>query len=288
MKKILFLVLVAVLFLTGCVEYGITIKVNKDGSGKIVENMLLSNQIMNMAKAMNPNGDGVKAFSKEKQMEKAPHFGEGVVFSEFEEISTESKQGYQVVYNFSDINKVQLSEEMFSETVESMTDDMQMGMGDDDEDEIDEDDDDIEIDKFFNFEYSKKGKLVIKNGFSEAIREAKKQREADSASKEVEEDQDEISDQDIQQQLAMARMFVQGMKFYTKIEFEKIKDANVPYENNQITLFEIDMDKLMNDQEAFTKMIKNGEEEFSKIFDNEKQIDGITFQNLDKITVDFK
>ena len=106
MKKLLFIALVAVLFLTGCVEYGITIKVIKDGSGEITENMLLSNQMMNMAKAMSSNGDGVKAFTKETQMKKAPRFGESVVFDKFEEIKTESKQGYLVVYKFEDINKI--------------------------------------------------------------------------------------------------------------------------------------------------------------------------------------
>ena len=286
MKKLLFIALVAVLFLTGCVEYGITIKVNKDGSGEITENMLLSNQMMNMAKAMSSNGEGVKAFTKETQMKKAPRFGESVVFDKFEEIKTESKQGYLVVYKFEDINKIQLSEEMFSETVESITDDIKMGM-EEEEDESEEDDKD-KIDKFFNFEYSKKGRLVIENGFSEAINEAKKNHEDGLEGKEIEENYDKMSDQEIEQNLAMAKMFVQGMKFYTKIQFESIKDANVPFENNQITLFEIDMDKLMEDTETFSELMRNGENEVSKFLNNEKKIDGVTFHNLEKITVDFK
>ncbi len=286
MKKLLFIALVAVLFLTGCVEYGITIKVNKDGSGEITENMLLSNQMMNMAKAMSSNGEGVKAFTKETQMKKAPRFGESVVFDKFEEIKTESKQGYLVVYKFEDINKIQLSEEMFSETVESITDDIKMGM--DEDDDIEEEDDMDKIEKFFNFEYSKKGRLVIKNGFSEVINEAKKNHEDGLDGKEIEENYDKMSDQEIEQNLAMAKMFVQGMKFYTKIQFETIKDANVPFENNQITLFEIDMDKLMEDTETFSELMRNGENEVSKFLNNEKKIDGVTFHNLEKITVDFK
>ena len=78
------------------------------------------------------------------------------------------------------------------------------------------------------------------------------------------------------------------MKFYTKVEFNSIKSANVPYENNQITLFEVDMDKLMENTELYKNLIKNDDKEISRFLNNEEKIDGITFHNLDKITVDFK
>ncbi len=287
MKKLLFLTLITVLFLSGCVEYGITIKVNKDGSGEIVEDMLLSTQLVNMAKAFGSNDEAIDAFSQEKHEKKAPQFGENVVFDSFQEINTEAKQGYKVVYKFDDINKIKLSEDMFSETVESLTDDIKMEM-DDDDDEVEAEEDEIKIDKFFTFDYNKKGKLVIENGFSQAIKEAQKKHEDSLEGKEVEETINKMDDEDIEQTIAMAKMFVQGMKFYTKIEFNSIKDANVPFENNQITLFEIDMDKLMKDTEAFSELMRNGENEVSKFLNNEKKIDGITFNNFEKITVDFK
>lgn len=279
MKKLLFVALVAVLFLTGCVEYGITIKVNKDGSGQIVEKMLLSNQIMNMAKAMNPGEDGVKAFTKEKQMEKAPQFGESVAFDSMKEISTESKQGYEVIYKFADITKIMLSQDTFSESVESMTEGMSMGEGDD----MEEEDEEEGIDSFFTFEYNKKGKLVINNGFSKAINEAKKEE-----IKELIEEEEEMTDQELEQSMAMAKMFVQGMKFSMKLEFDNVKDANVPYENNQITLFEIDMSKVMKDEATFKEIMRHNGEEITKIFTNEKKVDGITFQDKEEITVNFK
>lgn len=281
MKRAIFLVLIAVFVLTGCVEYGITIKVNKDGSGQIVEKMLLSKQMMNMAQAISPGGEAAKAFTKEEQMKKAPRFGGNVVFFNYEEIQTEAKEGYKVVYKFTDINKVKLSEEMFSEAVESLTDDIKIGKDDDAKDKKK----DNEIENFFNFEYKKNGKLVILNGFSEAINKAKK---ADKELSDDVEDDEEMTEQEVQQQLAMAKMFVQGMKFYTKMEFEGIKAANVPYENNQITLFEIDMDKLLKDPVKFSELMKDGESEMLKFFNNEKKIDGITFHNLEKITVDLK
>lgn len=279
MKKLLFVALVAVLFLTGCVEYGITIKVNKDGSGQIVEKMLLSNQIMNMAKAMNPGEDGVKAFTKEKQMEKAPQFGESVAFDSMKEISTESKQGYEVIYKFTDITKIMLSQDTFSESVESMTEGMSMG----EEDDMEEEDEEEGINSFFTFEYNKKGKLVINNGFSKAINEAKKEE-----IKELIEEEEEMTDQELEQSMAMAKMFVQGMKFSMKLEFDNVKDANVPYENNQITLFEIDMSKVMKDEATFKEIMRHNGEEITKVFTSEKKVDGITFQDKEEITVNFK
>lgn len=279
MKKILFLALVAVLFLTGCVEYGITVKVNKDGSGQIVEKMLLSNQMMNMAKAMNPSEDGVNVFTKEKQMEKAPQFGENVVFDSMKEINTDSKQGYEVVYKFNDVNKVMLSENTFSESVESMTEGMDMG----EEEDMEDEEDSGEEDSFFMFEYNKKGKLVINNGFSKAINQAKKEE-----IKDLIEEEDPISDQELEQNMAMARMFVQGMKFSMKVEFDNIKDSNVPYENNQITLFEIDMSKIMKDDATFKELMRHNGDEITKVFTNEKKVDGIIFQDKEEITVNFK
>lgn len=279
MKKFLFLALVAVLFLTGCVEYGITVKVNKDGSGQIVEKMLLSNQMMNMAKAMNPSEEGAKAFSKEKQMEKAPQFGENVVFDSMKEITTDSKQGYEVIYKFNDVNKIMLSQDTFSESIELMTEDMSMG----EEEEMEDEDEEDGLDNFFNFEYNKKGNLIINNGF--VINQAKK----DAIKDLVEDEEDEVmSDQELEQSMAMAKMFVQGMKFSMKVEFDNIKDANVPYENNQITLFEIDMSKIMKDDATFKELMRHNGEEIAKVFTNEKKVDGITFQDKEEITVNFK
>lgn len=281
MKKIMFLAVIAVLFLTGCVEYGITIKVNSDGSGQIVEEMLLANQIMNMAKAMNPDGGASDAFSQEEVMKKTPNFGDNVEFDSFEEITTESKQGYKAVYNFKDINKIRFSEDMMSESIESLSDNMQMGEEEQEEEDVDG------IDKFYTFEFNKKGKLTINNGFTEAMNKAKEYQED---SKEVEdyEDEEEMSDEDIEQTLAMAKMFTQGMKISMKVEFDAIKDANVPYENNAIKLFEIDMDKLMQNPETFGQLMKDGEKELTKFLNNEKEIDGIIFHNQEKITVNFK
>ena len=280
MKKFLFLALVAVLFLTGCVEYGITVKVNKDGSGQIVEKMLLSNQIMNMAKAMNPSEEGASAFTKEKQMEKAPQFGENVVFDSMKEITTDSKQGYEVIYKFNDVNKIMLSQDTFSESVESMTEGMSMG---EEEEELEDEDDYEGENSFFKFEYDKKGNLVINNGFRKAINEAKKE-----GIEELLEDEDPVSDQELEQSMAMAKMFVQGMKFSMKVEFDNIKDANVPYENNQITLFEIDMSKVMKDEATFKELMRHNGAEITKVITNEKKVDGITFQDKQEITVNFK
>lgn len=284
MKKIVFLAVIAILFLTGCVEYGLTIKVNKDGSGEIVEEMLMANQIINMAKAMNTDQGNMNAFSKERVMEKGSRFGKDVVYKDFEEITNEVKQGYRVTYKFDDINNIQLSDKVFSESVESVTENVKMG-NDEDLDEESEDDD-IELEKFYNFEYNKKGKLIIKNGFTEAINEAKAKK--DGEVEEWSEEGEKMSDEEIEQNINMAKMFVQGMKFFTRIEFNDIKDANIPHENNQITLFEIDMDKLLENPETFKELMKDGDTEITKFLNNEKQIDGIIFHNVENITVNFK
>jgi len=282
MKKLIYFAVIAVLFLTGCVEYGLTIKVNKDGSGEIVEEMLLSNQVMNMVKAMDPDGSSINAFTKEEVMKKAPNFGDDIVFAKFEEIATESKQGYKAVYNFKDISKIRFSEDMMSESIEALSDNMQMGASGDGEEEESDDDG---IDKFYTFDYNKKGQLIISNGFTEAINEA---RDKQDSSEDVEDEDEEIDSQELQQQLAMAKMFTQGMKIYTKVKFESIKDANVPYENNEVTLFEIDMDQLLKNPETFAEIIKNEEKELTKFLNNERKIDGIIFHNQEKIIINFK
>lgn len=267
----------ATLFLTGCVEYGLTVKINKDGSGEIVEDMLLASQIVNMAKAFSSDGDNTISLTEENQKSKAFTFGKGVVFSSFEEIKTEAKEGYKTVYTFTDINDVLISENMFNETIEEFAKDED----EDDEDESDDEDDD----NFFRFEYNsrKKGALTIMNGFAEAINKANKEIADDDS-----DDEENYDAKNIDQELAMAKSFLKGMRFYTKVEFDNIKNSNVPFENNQITLFEIDMDKLLAQPELFKDLMKDGDKEISNFLNNKKKIDGVTFHNFEKITVDFK
>lgn len=281
MKRVFLLVVVAMVFLTGCVEYGLIIKVNQDGSGEIVENMLLANQIMNLTQALNFSDFDLYAFTPGRQQDKASYFGEGVSFSTLEEITTETKQGYKSVYLFDDINKVRIAENAINNTVDELTESIQhrdsYGKGNN------------ESDNYFSFEYDqrKKGTLTIVNNFSEVLEDV--QDELDDEVYEEYEDYDYYDDEDDDRSnAAVVKLALQGLKIYTKVEFTNIKKSNVPYENNQITLFEIDMDKIIENKEIFKSLSNDDTTEISKFLNNEKKIDGVVFHNIEKITVDFK
>ncbi|MEN8681909.1 MAG: hypothetical protein ABF391_17845 [Akkermansiaceae bacterium] len=122
MKKMIFALigLTLALLLPSCLECEITITVNKDGSGTIVEDWVYAASAVQNAAAWNNTLSGIGGDSegelsemeaKRKQKatleERAKSFGEGVTLFKIEEIErNDGSRSGRVIYKFTDINKI--------------------------------------------------------------------------------------------------------------------------------------------------------------------------------------
>lgn len=116
-NKVLSLISIAIaLILPSCIEYETEVTLNKDGSGTITEEMVLSAQALSMMQ-MTPQQEGKKGGNPLTKMkdeatlkEKAKSFGEGVTFVKSEEIKrADGSTGVRVTYKFNDINKIKMN-----------------------------------------------------------------------------------------------------------------------------------------------------------------------------------
>jgi len=119
MKKIL-LALVSIvtsLVLPGCLQSEVTIHLNNDGSGTLVEETRLGAQMQAMLEQMSGmgGGDNAKAnplqqmFSEAKAKTRATELGAGVTLAKFETVDVNGAKGARVTYNFQDINKLHIA-----------------------------------------------------------------------------------------------------------------------------------------------------------------------------------
>ena len=119
------------LFLTSCFEQSIVVKVNKDGSGIVHERSYMNTAMGGMMGGLIGAGEeGAEAEaavpdilpSEDELKENASEMGEGVTFQSVSPSKNKAGwSGYEVVYAFTDINKVQLD---MSDLGSSMGDDM--------------------------------------------------------------------------------------------------------------------------------------------------------------------
>lgn len=95
-----------------CLEHSATIRLNKDGSGTIVEETLFSAEASAMMAQM-PAGDGQDPLAQfadaDKAAAAAKKMGEGVTVEKAEKIDKDGRKGGRVTYKFKDINQVKFA-----------------------------------------------------------------------------------------------------------------------------------------------------------------------------------
>jgi hypothetical protein len=112
--KKLFLFFIAVTLLTGCFKVETTVKINKDGSGKIFQTILMSKTFIDMISQFASSfGDSTSSeefslFDEEEFKESAKDFGTGVQYISSEQLSLDGWEGFRLEYQFNDLNKIQL------------------------------------------------------------------------------------------------------------------------------------------------------------------------------------
>lgn len=268
----------AVLVLPGCFQSETTIRLNKDGSGTLVEETKLSGQMLAMMDQMAAGFGGggaakedptAKMFSEDKAKERATALGEGVTFEKSEAVTANGAKGARVTYKFKDINKLAVT------TSDGMKNASPMGnmpgappakKGEP-----------------VRFEYAD-GKLVVKMPVDKTAKEAAEGAAADSPA-----DRGEMPDMNSPEAAPMKEMFA-DMKMSLKLVIEPgIAETDATHkEGNTITLMEMEMGKLMENADEFKKLQKVDQKDPVAAMEALKQIKGVKFETKETFTVTLK
>ncbi len=114
----------ALLLLAGCFQVDTVVRVNPDGSGTVVETMMLSKKMLAQMNEMMQGfaGEGgakpepIDLYEPDKLKAQAASMGAGVSFRSAKRAETTDYSGYTVTYVFKDINKLKLNQQKGSPT----------------------------------------------------------------------------------------------------------------------------------------------------------------------------
>lgn len=265
MKKHLlsFVLAFAALFLSSCIQHEMTITLNKDGSGTLVEETVMGAEMLGMLEQMAAGFGGEEAgnpleelLSEEKAGKRASELGEGVTLGKIEPINLNGGKGARVTYNFEDINK--------------LSPDLGSGMNnipgaDEEEQETKENP--------LAFKYED-GKLTVT---------MPKPEKSDTP----EEVRDVEMPNDPQAEAMMKQVFG-SMKMSMKLVIAPgIAETNATHhDGDTITLMEMDFGKIVNSPDGFKKLAATQDEEDpARVMAALEGIDGVKLEAEPEITV---
>jgi predicted RNA-binding protein Jag len=272
MKKVKNL-LAAMLFIAtfpGCIEISTLISIQTDGSGTVEETVLLSREIIEMIteleKAFATDTTEYKPFDFYDENElkvQASQFGEEVRYISSKKISRENKEGYLVMYEFRDLNKVRINQNPNSRVrLESF----------DDETEVQE--------EFITFSYisGQPSEIRIQMPAEDMIGDSNDNDIEDSFRQDIEQDTAQINEQ-------LSRIF-QDLKIAMEVEVEgNISRTNADYiEGSRITLLDIDFGKLVDNPDKLKEFREADPQNFEQVKTIIKSIPGIKV-DLNKLII---
>jgi len=274
---VLSLVLVGILA-SGCMQISQEVKVNRDGTGMMVETVKFSPSVMEIIKGF---AESMMDLGKEKQKkisrenffpeeqfrEKAEQMGEGVEFLSREVKDFEEEMvGYVATYKISDIDKFILNPQ------EAEEEEMMKKPG-------------TNTPITFRFNKGKRSSsLQIRQHFAE--HEKKKEKKIEKEAQEKEE-----STQADEEQLAQLIEMMKGMRMQIVIECgEEIETTNADWwDKNRIILLDFDVEQLLSHPDKLQMLSKmekpKTKEDFKKLLQG---IEGIKFNLDEEIEVKFR
>lgn len=281
MKKHLNFACAALLALltTSCLEHSATIRLNKDGSGTIVEETLFSAEASAMMAQM-PAGDGQDPLAQfadaKKAAAAAAKMGEGVTVEKAEKIDKDGRKGGRVTYKFKDINQVKFA---FGQAMSDAGKDM--GPPGAPGDAPDEGDAPLPENKPITFTY-KDGTLTLVN--PELNKEAKKP----AAGKEGDAP-DDAEEPDAQSMAMMQGMF-KDMRMALKIEIaDGIAETDALHvKGDTVTLMDVAFGKLIADPANMKKLSSMQDSTPAEMAAAFKDIEGMEIETKEKVTVKVK
>ncbi len=259
------LVFVILLSFTGCLTFETFITVRPDGSGTVVQTFILTSEMLQMA-LMFGGEEGAEFCDEEDLVAEAAKMGEGVQYVSSEPIDEDESIGCRAVFAFDDINNL-----LINYTPE---DQMPSGMTEDAPDPEEEDTAQQDL-VTFQFDPGSPSTLVVK---------------MDHAPPSEAQDTDETPVDSTQraQEMMMIREMFEGARMALLLEIEgSIEETNASFvDGNNITLMDIDFDKMLEDEENLALLIDTKPETTEDMKALMQQVEGIKIETED-VTIRF-
>lgn len=251
--------LFAAFALPSCLQNETTITLNKDGSGTIVEQTILGEQMMAMMTQFAQPGQPdpvAEMFKEDKAKAKVAKLGEGVEYVKTEIIDEDGKKGARIHYKFADINKLSVNPG-------DAVDDIQAEGSPAEEDKKDE---------FVRFAYAD-GKLKI----------IVPPTDFDEMSMGDEEGADP-------QQEAMMKQMITDMRITIQLVVaDGIAASNASHvEGDTVTLFDVQVGKMIEQKDALKKISETAKTDMDAAKAAFAKLDGIKIETKNDATVTIK
>jgi hypothetical protein len=258
--------------LLGCFDSAILVKVNKDGSGTVEETVVLSNTFTEMMKSF---GGGTaeegapeqeqNLVDEEKLRAKAASMGPGVELVSAEPVTTDSGSGFRAVYRFQDINNLKVNQNP-SENVPGPP------TGGDAPQNPEE---------LLQFRFSRGSTATLEIIYPQQFDEP------DEEGAEAQEGPDPSADPEM---MAMMKELYKDMRMRLAVQVNgSIVDTNATYrDGSQVTLMDVDFGKLMEEGDAFDRLMRakpNTVEEMKELL---KGIESIKVETAQEIRIRFR
>lgn len=247
------------LFASSCLQTELTVNLNKDGSGTIVEQTILGAQMLEMMGQFQQPGqpDPIKEmFSEEKAKAKIGKMGEGVEFVKVEMINEGGKKGGRVHYKFADINKVNLNP---AGGLEAMNEGGEA---------------EVKPEDLVKFKYAD-GKLTLLSPPADF-------EEMNMAGGGEEAENPEMK--------AMAKQMMADMRITMKVTCPGgIEKTNASYvDGNTVTVMDVQMGKILDQEAAMKKIAETAKTDKEAAKAEFKKLDGIKVETTEEVTVSLK
>lgn len=234
------MLLVLPVLLAGCLQMERTVRVNPDGSGVLIERLVMGNEIADMMAGMQTEGQLFAIRDDDRLRANAASFGESVRFVSARDIVTDFGRGYEARYAFDDINLLQLGQDIEESMPGGTTEGDTSGGG---------------ASKFttFTLHHTSPAQLVIHWPVNEG--------EAGSPTGESDSEYAETAATPEQEQMAMEmmRMAFKDMRFAVHVEvMGDIVETNAMHRSgSRVTLMDIDFGALVSDESVLQAMAGN-------------------------------
>jgi hypothetical protein len=262
MKKILLVIIIPLLFM-GCISSGVTVKVNKDGSGEIIQTFQIKREFVGFL-SMSEEPTDPNLIDKEALEMAAQAMGEGVSLEKVEAMpETSPYAGYIAYFKFKDISKIKVSASP-STSPEAAEEDNNEWIT-------------------FDFKKGSTSKLTMyleNTPEEEEVTELVEQEDLDT-----EEAASEIGEGMGEQLMEIYK----DMHYWMNVEVNgKIIDTNASFtDGSVITLFDMNFEKIVENTELFEKV--TGEDPGSmKEYKDELATAGVFIDDQAEIIISFK
>lgn len=270
-KTGLLALLFAAFVFTGCIEIQTLITVDSSGAGSIEETVMLSREIIDMITELQNSfaPDSVKAepfqfYNEDELRNNAAQYGSGVIYVSSEKLSSETKEGYTVRYEFTDINNLKVNQNPNSRVkLESF----------EDEAEVQE--------EFITFNFIKDtpSEIRIQMPLESQVGEADSSVEEETG---METDTTGMTEQ-------LVNIF-KDLKFSLALDVKgNIIKTNAAYvENSRVTLFEINFAELISNAEKLKEFRETEPQNFEQVKKMLQDIPGLKVEPNNQLFIKFK